>query len=79
MSDAFGGRVSRNTLMRLITLLPDPPSATPSMVGMDEYAQRKGRIYGTVLVDVKTRRLEDLLQNREAAPPCALAGRTARE
>ncbi|MGT2527240.1 ISL3 family transposase [Streptomyces nojiriensis] len=66
MSHAFGVRVSRNTLLRLITSLPDPPTATPRVVGVDEYAQRKGRIYGTVLVDVETRRPVDLLPNREA-------------
>ncbi|WP_438948780.1 transposase family protein [Streptomyces virginiae] len=66
MSDAFGVRVSRNTLLRLITSLPDPPASTPRVVGVDEYAQRKGRIYGTVLVDVETRRPVDLLPNREA-------------
>ncbi|MET7852396.1 ISL3 family transposase [Streptomyces avermitilis] len=62
MTDIFGTPVSRNTLLRMIASLPDPPTATPRVVGVHEYAQRKGRIYGTVLVDVETRRPIDLLE-----------------
>ncbi|MBE1602752.1 uncharacterized protein GlcG (DUF336 family) [Streptomyces stelliscabiei] len=47
-------------------MLPDPPTATPRVVGGDEDAQFKARVYGTVLVDVETRRPMALLPDREA-------------
>jgi transposase len=65
MTDVFGAPVSRNTLL-LIASLPDPPATAPRVVGVDEYAQRKDRICGTVLVDVETRCPIDLLPDQEA-------------
>ncbi|MEU9305791.1 hypothetical protein [Streptomyces sp. NPDC048269] len=44
--------------------MPDPQLSAPRAVGIDEYAMHKGRIYGTVLVDVETRRPVDLLPDR---------------
>ncbi len=45
MTNVFETPVSRNTLLRLVSALPDPPVATPRVLGVDEYAQRRGRIY----------------------------------
>ncbi|MEV6741460.1 ISL3 family transposase [Streptomyces sp. NPDC051104] len=66
LADVFGARVSRNTVLRLVDALPEPQPRIPRVVGVDEYAMRKGRVYGTVLVDVETRRPVDPLPDREA-------------
>ncbi|MGW1940461.1 ISL3 family transposase [Streptomyces goshikiensis] len=67
---AFGVSVSRSTVLRLVKASPDPEIPTPRVVGVDEYATRKGRHcrhYGTVLADVESRRPVDLLPDREAS------------
>ncbi|MEV6259139.1 ISL3 family transposase [Nocardia sp. NPDC051929] len=53
--------VSRMTLLRLIRALPQPTVGGLTAVGVDEFAFRKGRNYGTILVDMATRRPVDLL------------------
>jgi transposase len=60
----LGMPASGDTILRLIRRLPLPTTAAPCILGVDDWAMRKGRTYGTILVDLQRRRVVDLLPDR---------------
>jgi transposase len=58
--------VSRDTLLRIIRRTPDVPVEELEVIGVDDWAQRRGRVYGTILIDLERRRAVDLLPDRTA-------------
>jgi transposase len=68
LAGVLGAPVHRTTLLRLVAALPEPGiGAAPEVTGVDDFAFRKGRVYGTVVIDVATGKAVDLLPGREAA------------
>jgi transposase len=67
LAAVLGAGVSRHTLVRMLLALPDPPAGSVRVLGIDDFALRRGRAYATLLVDMEAGRPVDVLADREQA------------
>ena len=66
LADRIGIHSSPTTMLRRMMALSSPSSCQVSLLGIDDWSFRRGRTFGTILVDLATHAVLDLLPDRKA-------------
>jgi len=66
LGDQLDHGASRDTFIRLVRRTPAPDPPTPRVLGVDDWALRKGHTYASILVDIERGVVIDLLPDRSA-------------
>lgn len=67
LAQRCGIQVSPSTLLRHLMSLAAVPLPPVRVLGVDDWSWKKGRRYGTILVDLERRKIIDLLPDRTSA------------
>ncbi len=67
----LGIQTTRQTILRRIMALPDPPAESILFLGIDDFSFLRSRRFGTILVNLETRHVVDLLPDRKAETSAA--------
>jgi transposase len=62
----MGIRTSRHTILRRIMALPAKPIGPVIQLGIDDFSFKRGRTFGTLLVNMQTHQVVDVLADRKA-------------
>ena len=65
LSKDLGLSISASTILRLLNIPEETKVETPRVLGIDDWAIRKGQVYGTIMVDLEKRKPIDLILSRE--------------
>jgi transposase len=66
LAGRLGMGASPDTVLRLIRAAPPTTPPTPRVIGVDDWAKRKGRTDGAIIVDLERHQVVDLLEDATA-------------
>ena len=69
LAEQFGILASGSTLLRELRQRAGAVSVSPRVVGIDDWAWRKGQRYGTIVCDLERGKVIDLLPDRPPKAP----------
>jgi len=74
VTDRMGIQTSKLTILRRIMALPTGPTGPVIQLGIDDFSFKRGRTFGTILVNLQTHQVIDVLGFPKSRNLCHLDG-----